>query len=99
VKLRFAVTLGLLLLASAGRAQDQAEPLVFDGRSSLSLAPHEDMERGADEGSVDAWMAALWQTDPGYDPCLVAMRERQPTGHGELLRQPVRTSVGLHHRE
>ncbi|MEN8158933.1 MAG: MAC/perforin domain-containing protein [Myxococcota bacterium] len=81
MKLRVALAIGLLLQASAADAQDQPEPIVFDGRSTLSLAPHEDMERGGDEGSVDAWLAALWQSDPGYDPCLVAMR-KPPAGEG-----------------
>ena len=60
--------------ASPGLAQQAppVDPLVLDGATVLSIpgSPRLDF----DEGTIEFWVSALWDEDPGYFPCIVSSR-------------------------
>lgn len=72
---------GLSTLAAAPlHAQEEAYApvmLTFDGTDALSYVPSSAMDiDGA--GTMELWVRAAWQTNPGYDPAI--MSYQGPTG-------------------
>lgn len=79
------VVAGLALLAAVPvpvQAQAQEAPyapvmLTFDGTDALSYVPSSAMDiDGA--GTMELWVRAAWQTNPGYDPAILSYQG--PTG-------------------
>ena len=42
----------------------------FDGSNTITLEPAPQLEL-ADGGTIEFWVAADWQSDPGYDPVII----------------------------
>src|SRR5262245_30097822 len=66
-------------MAVGAHAEEEEQPLVFDGRSAITVPPNPAFDAGS-EGTVDVWMATSWTESPGYDPGLVAVRSPAPEG-------------------
>ena len=63
----------VLLVGAPAHAQQPYRPVVaqFSGQSSLSYPPTLALEIN-DSGTIEFWVAAQWQADPGYDPAILA---------------------------
>lgn len=51
----------------------ESEPLALDG-SATPMYAH-DPVFDLDEGTVELWLAPMWEADPGFPPCILANRD------------------------
>ena len=98
--LRWLAAVSLCVFGPLGAAAQQAAPLVLEGDSALSYdaQAYFDLPR---EGTIEVWVAALWDADPGYDPCVLSSASASPGGTGGATHYGVyitadRQAVGLY---
>jgi len=95
--LSLSIGLAAVLLASPARALEQSEtpvvPLVLDGATTLRLDPDPSWE--FESGTLEFWVMALWDEDPGYFPCVVASRSSAEAEDPDAPAGPTRFSVHI----
>ena len=99
--LRSVLVMASFVLGASAVAAQQAAPLVLEGDSALAYDAQEyfDLPR---EGTIEVWVAALWEADPGYAPCVLSSASASPSSgggggtHYGVYITPDRQAVGLY---